>query len=112
MATVAEVGLFGGKTRSDTLLVISMLGETHASEIARVLAVSLSQTQRAIASLERAGVVIGLREGVERRVRLEPRSPYYEELKALLNKMGMHDLPLQNRLGELRRRPRRANKPL
>ena len=107
-----EVGLFGTKTRSDTLLVVSMLGETHSSEIARVLDVSLSQVQRSVDSLERAGILIGVEEGKTRRVRINPRFAMTEELLALLNRMALLDVPLQKRLATLRRRPRRSGKSI
>lgn len=112
MAITANVGLFGTLTRSKALLAVHMLSETHAAELARVLGVSLHQAQLAVASLERADVVIGVREGVERRIRLNPRSLLLDELKALLDKMALHDHDLQERLATLRRRPRRSGKAL
>ncbi len=107
-----NVGLFGTATRSNTLLVIAMLGETHPAEIARVLEISLSQAQNAVASLERVGVVVSVREGVERRARLNPRYPLYEEVSALLAKAALQNVGLQERLATLRRRPRRTGKAL
>lgn len=112
MPEIHRVGLFGTKTRTQTLLVISMLGETHASEIAKILGVSLSQIQKAIDSLERAGVVVGAEEGRARRVRISPRYPAVDELAELLNKLALLDVPLQQRLAEWRRRPRRTGKAL
>jgi len=112
MAVNAPVGLFGSATRTNTLLVIRLLGETHASEISAVLGKSLSRVQGAIASLERAGIVVGAEEGRARRVRLNPRFPALSELQALLDKLGSLDIPLQTRLAEKRRRPRRSGKPV
>lgn len=112
MATNTPVGLFGSATRTSTLLVIRLLGETHASEIAAVLVRSPSRIQGAIDSLERAGVIVGAHEGNARRVRLNPRYPALAELQALLDKMGSLDVPLQQRLAENRRRPRRSRKAL
>src|SRR5579862_1276562 len=109
---IHSVGIFGTKTRSNTLLVIFMLGESHASEIARVLDVSLSQVQKAIDSLERAGILIGAEEGRTRRIRLSPRLATIDELGALLAKMAQLDIPLQQKLAEIRRRPRRSGKAL
>lgn len=107
-----NIGLFGTATRSATLQVIQMLGETHASEIAKVLGKSLSRIQAALDSLERAGVVIGVEEGKARRVRLNPRFPAQTELTALLARLGMLDTDLQHRLGQIRRRPRRQGKAI
>jgi DNA-binding MarR family transcriptional regulator len=109
---IHNVGLFGTLTRTNTLLVIYMLGETHASEIARVLDVSLSQAQKAIDSLERAGIVVGAEEGRARRITISPRLNLAEELKVLLAKMAQLDVPLQQRLAQIRRRPRRAGKQI
>lgn len=112
MATSAPVGLFGSATRTSTLLVIRLLGETHASEIAAVLGKSLSRIQGAIASLERAGIVVGAEEGKARRIRLNPRYPALTELQSLLDKLGALDVPLQMQLAEKRRRPRRPGKAI
>ncbi len=112
MANNAPVGLFGSATRSSTLLVIGLLGETHASEIATVLGKSLSRIQGALISLERAGIVVGAEEGKARRIRLNPRYPALVELQVLLDKLGMLDVPLQEALSEKRRRPRRSGKTI
>jgi biotin operon repressor len=112
MAKSATPGLFGTRTRSNTLLVVHMLEETHASEIAAVLGKSLSRVQSAIDSLERAGVLVGAEEGKARRIRLNPRYPALEELRILLGKLGLLDVELQQRLAEKRRRPRRSGKAI
>lgn len=112
MAERERGGIFGTRTRSDTLLVLGMLGESYASEIARVLGTSLTGIQRALESLELAGVIVGVKRGVERRFRLDPRGPYTPELQVLLDKMALHDVGLQERLAETRRRPRRTGKTI
>ncbi|RYZ75281.1 MAG: ArsR family transcriptional regulator [Proteobacteria bacterium] len=112
MERVHAVGLFGTLTRTHTLLLIHMMRETHASEIARVLEISLNQAQRALDSLEKAGIVIGVQEGNTRRVRLNPRYFYKEELSDLLSKMAVHEVPLQEKISEIRRRPRRRGKEI
>jgi len=112
MASIANVGLFGTRTRSSTLLVIHLLGESHASEIAAVLRKSLSRIQSAIDSLERAGIVVGTEEGKTRRIRLNPRFPAVDELGKLLNKLGLVDIELQVKLAQKRKRPRRSGKEI
>ena len=107
-----NVGLFGTRTRSSVLLAVHMLGETYPTQVARVLGVSLNQAQKAICSLERAGVVVGEVEGRQRRVRLNPRYALATELAALLDGMATYDVPLQRRIAEARRRPRLAGKDL
>ena len=112
MATTQNIGLFGTRTRTYTLLVVNMLGETHASEIAKILGKSVSRIQAAVDSLERAGVLVGTMEGTARRITISPRYPAANELKILLNKMALAETEIQKRLAETRRRPRRAGKAL
>ncbi|MHB8635112.1 MAG: winged helix-turn-helix domain-containing protein [Fimbriimonadaceae bacterium] len=112
MKPIHRVGLFGTLTRTNTLVVVHMFGETHASEIASVLGISLSQAQRALDSLERAGIIFGAAQGRARRVRINPRYPHRDELTALLARIGSADQPLVDRMADIRRRPRRAGKML
>ena len=105
-------GLFGTRNRTNLLVLISLLEETHASELARLLGIRLYTVQNAIDSLEQAGVVSGAVEGRERRVRLNPRFFARDELKVLLDKMAAADRSLMEKVSELRRRPRRSGKPL
>lgn len=112
MASTSNIGLFGTTTRTSTLLVVHMLGESHASEIAQVLGRSLSRIQSALDSLERTGIVVGAEEGKARRVRINPRYFAVKELKELLDRIGEADVELQQRLADRRRRPRRVGKAL
>ena len=112
MASAPQNALFGTTTRTNTLLVLHLLNETHASEIAQVLEISLSQVQRALEGLEVAGIVVGARMGRERRVRLNPRYVALTELTTILDKITVTDTPLHERLAEKRRRPRRAGKTI
>ena len=112
MDSIGSVELFGTPTRTSTLLVIQMLGETHGAEIARILNRSPSRIKDAVDSLERAGIIIGNEVGKTRRVRLNPRFVASEELRSLLAKLGMMDVELQKQLATVRRRPRRAGKEI
>ena len=107
---VNNVCLFGTATRTTTLLTIYLLQETHPTEIARAIEVSVSQARKAIDSLERAGVVVGGYEGRSRRVRLNPRAAYLAELQSLLARLAASHPELIGRLETARRRPRRAGK--
>ena len=111
MAVLAK-GVFGMTTRSATLLVVHLLGESHASEIAAITGKSLSRIQGALESLELAGLVVGSQEGRTRRVRLNPRFPALAELQVFLTKLGTLDVDLQQRLAIKRRRPRRVGKAI
>lgn len=112
MLLSGNVGLFGTRTRTDILVLVASMEETHAAEIARLLQISLSTAQNALDTLEQAGVVVGAVEGRARRVRLDPRFFARDELKALLEKMALHDVELRDRIATIRRRPRRAGKKL
>lgn len=112
METRRSAALFGTSTRTETLVAVQLLGETHSAEVARMLGRSPSRIQAAIESLELAGIVAVVTEGKTRRVRLNPRFHAYKELSALLAAMGAADLGLQKRLASERRRPRRTGKAI
>ena len=104
--------LFGTSTRTLTLMLIAMLDETHAGEIARLLGRSPSRIKEAVDRLESEGVIVGYAEGSAKRLRLNPRYLAADELGALLTKLGSQDHLLQARLATLRRRPRKAGKEI
>lgn len=107
-----EVGFFGSRTRSNVLLLVYMMEETYPTQIAKLLGVSLNQVQMAIESLSRAGMIIEHVEGRQRRVSLNSRSVFAEELRVLLAKQALYATELQDALASVRRRPRRTGKEL
>ena len=103
--------LFGSAVRTDTLVTIGRLSRTYISEIARVLGRRAIEIQRAVASLERAGVVVSTRIGNTRVVELNPTFPAKDELYALL--LRMSEMPTYvNHWPKIRRRPRAMGKHL
>lgn len=110
--TSSGFSVFGTGIRTKTLLAISLLGETHAPELARILKVGTTTVRNALDTLEQAGLVSGVLEGNTRRVRLDPRFPAYGELVPLLDRLALNDPGLLNAVAELRRRPRRVGKDL
>lgn len=103
--------LFGSAVRTDTLVTIGRLSRTYISEIARILDRRPIEIQRAVASLERAGVVVTSRIGNTRLVELNPTLPAKNELYALL--LRISEMPIYaNRWTKIRRRPRAMGKPL
>lgn len=92
------------------MVAIGRLGETYAAELAVLLGRRPIETQRAIASLERAGVVASRLRGRTRIVSLEPRFYAKEELYALLLRLSSN--PRYEALWERRRRPRAIGKAL
>jgi hypothetical protein len=103
--------LFGSQLRTDALVAIGRLGTTYVSELAKLLGRRIIEMQRAIASLETAGVVQTRRLGNVRIVELSRGFPEYEQLSNLLIKMSERPLYAQ-RWKELRRRPRAMGKAL
>lgn len=105
-----EDRLFGSSLRTDTLVTIGRLSRTYISEIARVLSRRVIEIQRAVASLERAGVVVSTRIGTTRVVELNPTFPLKNELYTLL--LRMSEMPAYSHLWpRMRRRPRAMGKP-
>jgi DNA-binding transcriptional ArsR family regulator len=103
---------FGGQTRTQVLLALRLLEETYARELARLLARPINGVQMALRSLERDGLVAGRLAGRTRLVRLNPSYFARDELQRYLLKLGDADAELRDRVAQLRRRPRRAGKPL
>lgn len=94
------------------LLALRLLSESHARELARLLSLPLAATQRALASLERDGLVAARAVGRTRAYRLEPRYFAHRELERLLLRLTEPDAALRAGVAGLRRRPRRTGKPL
>ncbi|HEY2954276.1 MAG TPA: winged helix-turn-helix domain-containing protein [Candidatus Eisenbacteria bacterium] len=86
--------------------------ETYARELARLLDSSLSGIQKAIRSLERDGLVAGRAVGRTRLYRLSPRASARRELERYLDRLLDAEPELRSRTMGIRRRPRRAGKPL
>jgi hypothetical protein len=101
--------LFGSQVRTDALVAIGRLGTTYMSELASIFARRPIEIQRAIASLEIAGVVQTRRMGTVRIVELNRRFPGYQPLADLLLAMSEEPLYAQ-RWKALRRRPRAMGK--
>jgi predicted transcriptional regulator len=105
-------GLFGSRTRTNILMVLALLGESHPSELSRILGTSVSNVIKALDGLEMSGAVSGTTVGRTRRISLNPRYFAAKELLALLDKTSRSNAGLVDAISQLRRRPRRAGKPL
>lgn len=103
---------FGSSARTRVLLALQLLSESYARELGRLLDVSLSSVQRALASLERDGLVAGRAAGRTRLYRVNPAYHARRELQQLLDRLLESETMLRTRASELRRRPRRGGKPL
>ncbi len=103
---------FGGVTRTRTLIALQMLTESYARELSRLLSSPVSGVQGALRSLERDGLVAGRPVGRTRLFRIDPRYFARRELANLLDRLAEAEPKLARRAAEIRRRPRRAGKPL
>jgi DNA-binding transcriptional ArsR family regulator len=112
MAVISRSNPFGSRTRSQVLLALHLLGESYARELARLLDVSLSAVQKALASLEDDGLAAGRAAGRTRLFRLNPRAFGRRELERYLDRLLENEAGLRTRTASLRRRPRRSGKPL
>ena len=109
---VSRSSPFGGQTRTLVLLALSLLEESFPRELARLLEVPLNGVQQALRGLEIDGLVASRTAGRTRLYRLNPRYFAREELKEYLNRLAGAEAELVERTAKLRKRPRRAGKPL
>lgn len=112
MVLTPECKVFGTVLRTRVLSAIALTGETFASELARLVEAKLFPVQRLLDALEREGLIVGRKIGVERRITLNPRYFARSELQALLVRLGEQDKRLQQALAQRRSRPRRRGKPM
>jgi len=109
---VSRSSPFGGRTRTLVLLALALLGESFPRELARILEVSLNGVQQALRGLENNGLVAGRLVGRTRLYRLNPSYFARKELEGYLRRLAEPETELQGRIAGLRKRPRRAGKPL
>ena len=103
---------FGARTRTRVLLALRLMDESYPRELARLLDAPLSGVQKALASLERDGLVATRSVGRTRAVRIEPRFFAFDALQRFLARLAEPEVQLRARVAALRRRPRRSGKPL
>ena len=103
-----------GSTNSERVLIfLTAREEGYAREIARFFETGLAPIQQQLEKLEFGGVLVSRAAGRTRLYSLNPRYPFLDELKALLNKaLTFYPEDLREDLLMNRRRPRRAEKPL
>ncbi len=103
--------LFGSRRRTSVLVLLALLEESYPTELAQLLGAHLYSVQTILDALESEGIIVTRRLGNTRRVQLNPRHVAHSELRALLWKMGEHDLEIQKAAARKRGRPRRKGKP-
>lgn len=103
---------FGSRSRTQVLIALRLLTESHARELARVLSLPLYSVQQALKSLERDGLVAARSVGRTRALRIHPGHFAKPELEAYLLRLSEPQSELLERVAALRRRPRRTGKKL
>jgi sugar-specific transcriptional regulator TrmB len=102
----------GGRAKTGVLLALELLSESYPRELSRLLDAALFGVQEALRGLERDGLVAARSAGRTRLYRIDPRYFARTELKDYLRRLLEAEPQLRRRAEELRRRPRRASKPL
>ena len=105
--------LLGSTNAERTLLFLLAREEGYPSEIARLFDTDLFGIQKQMDRLESGGVLASRTAGRTRLYRFNPRYPFLNELRALLEKaLSFYPEAEQERLRIFRRRPRRKGKLL
>jgi hypothetical protein len=105
--------LLGSVNKEYVLVYLTARDRGYAREIARFFKIPLTPVQKALDSLEVAGVLVSRTVGNTREYEFNPRYPAQEELAALLKRaLAFYPQPLRDELLLVRTRPRRKGKPL
>lgn len=87
-----------------------MKGQSHVSELARVLGISVAGVAKAVRHLERDGLVAAIEHGRTRILQLNPRWFAKSELRELLERMAEAQPELHKPMWSVPARPRRSGK--
>lgn len=107
--------LFGSKIVEKICFYLVANQKCYASELSRHLRLPIFGIQNALGRLEKQGVIANFKEGKTRVYQWNPRYPLLAEFKSLIAKAYSYLPPdLKEKYYEipLRKRPRRAGKPL
>jgi hypothetical protein len=99
---------------SEQALIFLVARETgYATEIARFFDADLYAIQKQLDRLEESDVLVSSKVGRTRVFQFNPRYPFLDELKSLLEKsLSYYPKNIQEELVLNRRRPRKKDKPL
>ncbi|NGX44769.1 MAG: hypothetical protein K1060chlam3_00944 [Candidatus Anoxychlamydiales bacterium] len=107
--------LFGGKNIEKILFFLLINQRCYGRQLSQTFQKALSPIQKALDRLEVGGIIVSFLEGKTRMYQFNPRYPFLQELKTLLEKAYTF-LPqeFKNQYYEpkIRKRPRRKGKPL
>ncbi|MCB8931856.1 MAG: hypothetical protein M9921_02640 [Fimbriimonadaceae bacterium] len=107
-----KLGLFGTRLRTRLLLVLSLLDESYATELARLAGARLYAVQKHLEDFEDDGILVSRVIGRERRVSFNPRFFAKKELAALLERLAEQDEEVLAAVRSVRRRPHRKGKEI
>lgn len=106
-------GLFGNIIIEKILFFLYVYTEGYPLGMAKVFGVPVNRIQQQLKRLENGGIVVSRLVGKVRLYTFNPRFPFLEELKELMAKA--YEFVPENekeRYFRMRKRPRRAGKPL
>lgn len=105
--------LFGTENSERVLIFLLTRNEGYAREIAQFFDTNLYGIQRQLNKLESGGVLVSHTAGRTRLYQFNPRYPFLNELKQLLDKaLAFYPEHVRENLMTNRRRPRKRDKPL
>jgi DNA-binding transcriptional ArsR family regulator len=90
---------FGSQARTRALLALSLTAEAYPRELSRLLDTPLFSVQKALASLERDGLVTSRMLGRTRLYSLNPRYLASRELREYLERLAGREFELRRRVG-------------
>ena len=93
---------FGSHVRTKALLALALMTETYPRELARLFDAPLFSVQKALASLERDGLVASRLLGRTRLYALNARYIASRELREYLERLAGRDYELRRRVGSRR----------
>ena len=106
--------LFGSKYTEKILFYLLRNRRGYGNQLARALAAALSPIQKSLDRLENGGILVSYLEGKTRLYEFNPRYPFLEELKNLLEKAYTF-IPKEQKERyyepKVRKRPRRKANP-
>lgn len=107
--------LFGNVVIEKVLFYLIVNGDCYASQLKEVFQMPLFSFQRALARLEKGGIIVSHRKGKTLLYQFNPRYPFLVELKSFLERAydGFpEDIREKYYEPTSRKRPRRQGKPL
>jgi DNA-binding transcriptional ArsR family regulator len=104
VVTSSQSSPFGSNARTRGLIALSLVSEAYPRELARVLELPLFSVQKALASLERDGLISSRMLGRTRLYSLSPRYVASRELREYLERLAGREFDLRRRVAALGRR--------